>query len=228
MAKYTNRNYQNEAHLVVRYRWEFLRRNKKYQEDYRNKEKRPLGYWGRTYGLATAYDPAYAIDDLPKGIGARLFLEQDIRPLQAITLKNFRSEPINTKDIDCDDVVNDVALEKPEILEKISTLEILVDITRRKELICYEFNRLIYAWQKKVPFRIRLEKYGRYLRTFDLRRQKKTLQEIARIVYPEEYSKLLKDKIRSEKYAVLPLIEKVKNNLKACQGLINGDYKIIR
>ena len=52
--------------------------------------------------------------------------------------------------------------------------------------------------------------------------------KVVEFFYSLDIDRIFKYKVRSEKYAVQPITEKVKNNLKACQKLIEGGYKIIR
>lgn len=130
---------------------------------------------------------------------------------------NTDGEPLKPKDMP-DKISLEVDLQYPlEIIKPALEAQVSKFKNMRKHLGIDKYEQ-----------RTRYDKYENYLWIYDLHTQRKTLREIARIVYPEEYEKLLKYKSRSEKYAVLPVTEKVNNSLKACQKLIDGGYKIIR
>jgi hypothetical protein len=52
-----SRNGHNERH---RWRWEFLRRNPLYRDDWIERASHPRGYWLEQYGLRDPVDPATA------------------------------------------------------------------------------------------------------------------------------------------------------------------------
>jgi hypothetical protein len=60
---------------------------------------------------------------------------------------------------------------------------------------------------------------------YELRKERKSYREIAKKVFPKEYKSFTQYSDKHEDVA--PVIEKVKNNLFACQELVDGGYKII-
>ena len=117
----------------------------------------------------------------------------------------------------------------------LETMKVTINSNAPIKKIIKDMGWMIKSWYQfrnratdNTQKRLRLKKYETYLQIYDLRKQQKTYREIARIVYKDEYDKYTK--YTSKKYDIQPLTEKVKNNLKACRKLIDGDYdyKIIR
>lgn len=70
--------------------------------------------------------------------------------------------------------------------------------------------------------RNRYDNYDIYLQIYDLRKKRKTWREIAKVIYPSQYTFY-----SSSSSEIKPLTEKVKANYVACLRLIQGGYKEI-
>jgi hypothetical protein len=212
---------------IPKYRWEFLRRNKNYIRECSSGKKHKSKYWQKKYQIEFPYDPSIPFSSLkPKSVD-KFMLHADVKPLPSVMLKHLGIDRVNSKDFDRHDVVEQLLLEDPELPRNAVKLNIVVDITRRKEIIFEEFSQIISWLHKKVPSQTRFNEYDRYLKVYDLHKQGKNYREIAKAVYPKLCPKKTKDHVLN-KYDWDPIIEKVKKNLKACQALIDGGYQKIR
>ncbi len=241
-------------------RWEFIRRNKNYQIDYRKYKKaygaviKRLGaipkswqlkkqvYFLEKWGIEKAMDYNEGGESLEHSpIASESAVELCVQrennqnkyenPLTNELIPEYAKNDFNTSlnETNCRYIGRIVG---GKFVPFDFWIGLRINLSYPKERLKYEFKRVIdealTAVKKSlIDERVRSE-YRTYLQIYDLRKERKTYRQIAKIVYPDDYKKLVKYKCHSEKYAVAPVTEKVKNNLKACQKLIEGGYKIIR
>lgn len=220
MRKQNNADPKDYPFQIAKFRWEFLRRNKNYREDYQKKNTFRKAYWLKEYGVYPPYDPK---DDFPKEPNSStpgIFMFYDLLPAPSIVLKDINSKPIHHKEVMREqDVVlpylNELSVAK---LNQVSTLNLLVDITQRERLILSEFNKLICHWKKmrKTKNKSRFENYRQYLRIFDLKERGWSWTRLANKSHPNEAGGL--------DYAK----QKVMRDYKRCKKLIEGGYRQIK
>lgn len=224
MAKYTKKDYQKEACLIANYRWEFLRRNKKYRKDCANRSKFSAGHWQKKYGISFPYNPQDNFSKLPKKSASRFLFERAISPAPAVILNDIRDEPICDKDIDRQDVVEDILFKEADSLNSISVVNLLVDVTRRKEIILAELDKIISYWKKVRANKTRVifKKYDIYLMIYDWKENGCSWREIAR--------KLQKRNLEPgwNKADTENLRRHALRAYNQCKKLIDGGYRQIR
>jgi len=214
-AKSKSMNHMKDKRFCVNYyRWEFLRRNKKYQDEYRLLLRSPRGAFYEGYPREEKEsDNAYtnrlkkskiSTDNLelttrneylkknyeitrlldPNRPASQLF-EQELFSL-------FECFPV----LECQDSYDVKEVVKEDIPPGL--LFIRVDLGYPKRDIKTEFDILLDYKQRRYKikkfseeghwdYRAQFKLYDDYLKTWDLKDKGKTLREIAKICYPEEY-----------------------------------------
>jgi len=79
---------------IVKYKWEFLRRNKDYRTDYQNHQKYDRNYWLLTYDIKAPIDPGIDYCKMKKLTLKKLKLQFSVNysPTMALKEAEFFSE----------------------------------------------------------------------------------------------------------------------------------------
>ena len=220
----------NEAN-IVQYKWEFLRRNKNYIEDYSKRHElsgnylRRCEFWLKKYGITHPFNPAHSYDKLiksQKGLDKvyKVF-ESSIDSVPTIVVSNIFAEPLNFMSVDAqDDLLFNYDKEK---LKNIKTLQLEVNLLKKKEAIFKDFKSIILLWKEHIlnmpQTKTQWMMYDTYLKIYDLRHpckgRGKTFLKITEEVYPND----------DKRFYVIE--RKVYRNYKECKRLINGGYRYI-
>lgn len=237
-----------EYRKMIIYRWEFLRRNQNYVEDYKACINELKSIEGKQKDFAQELlrrlsnkNPMQLLGLIQKD--TTYFLSK--YDIFAILDPEIDPQKENEREIEwllvqCFHHQLAVEMLTDEYFQRTSDVEIAktrhlvfaIDTDANLENILYEVKNFVVAWKghrgrvmKKKESRVRFKKYDRYLKIYELHKGGKNYREIAKRVFSDDYKKLTKYSDKHEDVA--PLIEKVKNNLSACQDLIDGGYKII-
>ena len=218
--------------ICLKYRWEFLRRNKDYQNDYRQIVLKLNGadFFKDSYPEALRQKVSEILLkwDLLSPISPRLsfneLLESD-RKLKSIYIDSLA---VNEFAIDCSESPD--SLNQNDLYMKGSMLEMYVDMKFPKEKILDEFELLVDKWQKplkkmikKLPHtkpekRLQLNQYEKYLKVYDHYKKGMSMAKLAKKFYSNYIGLSGKD------YAE----RRVLRDLNGCLRLIHGGYKQIR
>ena len=204
---------------VLRYKWEFLRRNSKYQRDYKRRDRLQESYWLKKYGIGSPLDPSYVFNGVNiKAKDLHLF---DLNPLPAVTVVGFQDTPLNYKDFEKEFLIDTSDFDR----HKASVVVVKIDLRVKREKTIKEFKKKLTIWRKNCGV-LNLSKprfgcYKEYLDIFDLYASKKTFRKIAARVYSKLWTTTTTGSTKKD------IIRKVKENLVACKKLIDGGYKEI-
>lgn len=218
--------------LCLKYRWEFLRRNKEYQKDYayitgtlkvidiiRNKYPEPLV--SRVLKILTKWD---LLNPIPPKLPFTDLLKSDQK------LKSFHMDSLFVKDFAIDMYDSPDSLSPHKLYINGSMVKMYVDMKFPKEKILDEFELLVDRWQKplkkmikKLPNsdpekRLQISQYEKYLKVYDCHRKGISMAQLAKKFYPGYMESSGKD------YAE----RKVLRDINGCLRLIHGGYKQIR
>ncbi len=218
--------------LCLRYRWEFLRRNKEYQRDYvyitdtlkvtdiiRNKYPEPLVH--KVFKILSKWD---LLNPIPPQLPFCALLKNDKK------LKSFHIDSLSVKEFAIDLYDSPDSLSPEKLYINGSMVKMYVDMKFPKEKILDEFELLVDKWQKplkkmiKKVFRdepekrLQINQYEKYLKVYDGHRKGMSLAKLAKIFYPGYIESSGKD------YAE----RKVLRDINGCLRLIHGGYKQIR
>lgn len=203
---------------VMYYRWEFLRRWGKYQNDYKKKKKFPVDYWRKEYEIIDPVDPNTAY-----GFNSQAYMVPD----PAVLVVDCERKSMGYRDTLLETNLEVLLTENKVNMETINTLIVKVNLRQKRERVIEDFKKTLTSWRKACSAvqnkrsRHNLhDLYDIYLQIYDLHRKGYTYRDIAMIVYPNQYTP-------GNKYDFNRLKEKIKNNLQACKKLIQGGYKII-
>ena len=110
----------------------------------------------------------------------------------------------------------------------VSRITVHIDISQPTHEIIKAIKNILSKWKKiylkKHPTRVRMKEYDKYLEIYDLR--KKSRREIAKEVYKNEYNRLVNCNRNSCNF--MPVFQKISENLKAAEKIVEGGYKNIR
>ena len=218
--------------LCLRYRWEFLRRNKEYQRDYayitgtlkvvdiiRNKYPEPLVH--RVFKILSKWD---LLNPIPPQLPFSTLLKSDKK------LKSFHMDSLSVNDFAIDMYDSPDSLSPKDLYIKGSLVRIYVNMRFPKEKILDEFELLVDKWQKplkkmikkvfrdKPEKRLQLNQYDKYLKVYDHYKKGMSMAKLAKKFYPGYVESSGKN------YAE----RRVLRDLNGCLRLIHGGYKQIR
>ncbi len=220
MRKQNNADPKDYIFDIAKSRWEFLRRNKKYIEDYYRDGSFPRSYWIKKYGV---WPPLSPDDRFPKSFKACQnddVLFDEMSPIAPIVIRDIRNTPITGEDVAMGRELtsNHLKGKDKRTLRKALTLTLLVDVTHRERLILSEFKKLISFWKKirRTENRNRCEAYKQYLRVYDAKERGWSWAKLAQFFYPNDAG--------TTDYAK----QKVMRDYKRCVKLINGGYRQIK
>jgi len=218
--------------ICLKYRWEFLRRNKDYQNDYGHiilklngmdffKNSYPEALRQKVFEILLKWD---LLSPISPRLSFNELLESD-RKLKSIYIDSLA---VNEFAIDCTESPD--SLNQKDLYMKGSMLKMYVDMRFPKEKILDEFELLVDRWQKplkkmikKLPRatpekRLQLNQYEKYLKVYDHYKKGISMAKLAKKFYPGYVESSGKD------YAE----RKVLRDLNGCLRLIHGGYKQIR
>ena len=228
MSRLTKRGKQKKLKKLLRYKWEFIRRNKEYIADY-NKLRR----------LGRVLTPAYKLTSTGRSIYKKWYKQQCLilrkwgfapndpskpRIKVASSWMNMISEQHKQP------VVSHTLLlpSRRDRTDKVygltfglfDRIQITLDLCFPKEEMLDAIEDVISIYQDPRKTGISTKRtlesqYKQYLAIYDLRQRRTTWKKIALKTYPND-----KD-IDIDSY-----IKKVKRNYKACVDLINNHWKI--
>jgi hypothetical protein len=230
------------------YRWEFLRRNQEYISDYNDCISELKSIKGEQKDFAQDLLKRLLNNEIMSISG---LIQKDLTYFMshydiwgvlnpAFDPQQIDQETVNNRLISCFAHKLAVAMLTDEYflgrsdadIAKTRHLVLAVDADANIENIIEEVRSFVTVWKnkrsrviKKKRRRVRVEEYARYLKVYELRKERKSYREIAKKVFPKEYKSFTQYSDKHEDVA--PVIEKVKNNLFACQELVDGGYKII-
>jgi hypothetical protein len=219
--------------LCLRYRWEFLRRNKEYQSDYdyittklkvtdlfKKEPTDPVAQ--KVIEVLLKWD---LLAPIPPYLSFSALLKSDEK-LKSVYIESLA---VGEFAIDCSESPD--LLSPEDLYVKGSMVEMSVDMKFPKEKILDEFNLLVDIWQKqlkrmlkKIPKakkpakRLQIAQYERYLKIYDRHRKGMTFEKLAKQFYPAYIELPGKD------YAKRKVLRDINN----CLRLIHGGYKQIR
>jgi hypothetical protein len=149
VGKQNNTDPDNYSFSIAKLRWEFLRRHKKYNADYLSGKSFPNSHWFKKYGIYPPFDPSDNFPKSAKNLHGNIPIFHELSPISPIVIKDICNTPIIGKDAarEQDLISRRLNEENKEILQKVSTLTLLVDITHRERLILSEFKKLISYWR---------------------------------------------------------------------------------
>lgn len=222
----------NREKLCLKYRWEFLRRNKEYQKDYRYitinlkvadiiRNQYPKRLVDEALSILSKWD---LLNPIPPGLSFNDLLESDKK------LKSFHMDSLSVNDFAIDIYDSPDSLSPKDLYIKGSLVRIYVNMRFPKEKILDEFELLVDKWQKplkkmlkKLPHskpekRLQLNQYEKYLKVYDHYKKGISMAKLAKKFYPGYVESSGKD------YAE----RKVLRDLNGCLRLIHGGYKQIR
>jgi len=218
--------------LCLRYRWEFLRRNKEYQRDYaritvtlgvtdiiRNKYPEQLVH--KVLEILSKWD---LLNPIPPKLSFSALLKSDKK------LRSFHMDSLLVSGFAIDIYDSPDSLSPEKLYVNGSMVKLYVDMRYPKEKILDEFTLLVDNWQKrlrkmrkKLPFaepekRLQLNQYDKYLKVYDHHRKGMSMAKLAKKFYPGYIESSGKD------YAQ----RRVLRDINGCLRLIHGGYKQIR
>ena len=124
-----------------------------------------------------------------------------------------------------------------EEVKRQNFIRVEINLDVRKERLIPALEEIINKWQEerrrvinKKESRIRLRNYEEYLKVWDLHQQEKTIQEIARSVYPNQYKIPTSNSGKTESHYDLNenLLSKVRKQLEAAKEIIEGQFRKIK
>ena len=218
--------------LCLKYRWEFLRRNREYQKDYRYitinlkvadiiRNQYPKHLVDEALGVLSKWG---LLNPIPPGLSFSDLLEGDKK------LKSFHIDSLSVNDFAIDIYDSPDSLSQKDLYVKGSLVKMYVNMRFPKEKILDEFELLVDQWQKplkkmlkKLPHsksekRLQLKQYEKYLKVYDDYQKGMSMAKLAKKFY-SNYIRL-----SGKDYAE----RKVLRDLNACLRLIHGGYKQIR
>jgi len=229
MAKKTKKQINRSIQQAEVYKWEFLRRNKEYVSDYhkfckglKNKKKaltnkeyksQQQKLFQKKYGINKPIDPKISVRSITHDHLKRKL--KNVDPKRHFLHKMFFAPTVRSlfegqEPVKCLNQLKDKA--SPDNMTKMQNIiTISVDLGATKEIIMHHFKSIIDTW-KRTHSRKRLEEYKRYIQILDLKKEGKSIKQIAEIIFPgyeESY-----DRVRKE--------------VKAAQNLVNQSYQKIR
>ena len=218
--------------LCLKYRWEFLRRNKEYQKDYRYitinlkvadiiRNQYPKHLVNEALSILSKWD---LLNPIPPGLSFNALLESDKK------LKSFHMDSLFVNDFAIDMYDSPDSLSQKDLYIKGSLVRIYVNMRFPKEKILDEFELLVDKWQKplkkmmkkvfhdKPEKRLQINQYEKYLKVYDSHRKGMSMSQLAKKFYPGYIESSGKD------YAE----RKILRDINGCLRLIHGGYKQIR
>ncbi len=218
--------------LCLKYRWEFLRRNREYQKDYRYitinlkvadiiRNQYPKHLVNEALSILSKWD---LLNPIPPGLSFNALLESDKK------LKSFHMDSLSVNDFAIDMYDSPDSLSPKDLYIKGSLVRIYVNMRFPKEKILDEFELLVDKWQKplkkmmkkvfhdKPEKGLQLNQYEKYLKVYDHYKKGMSMTKLAKKFYPGYVESSGKD------YAE----RKVLRDLNGCLRLIHGGYKQIR
>ena len=218
--------------ICLKYRWEFLRRNKDYQNDYRHiiLKLNGMDFFKNSYPEALRQKVFEILLkwDLLSPIFPRLSFNELLKSDRKLKSIYIDSLAVNEFAIDCSESPD--SLNQKDLYIKGSMLKMYVDMRFPKEKILDEFELLVNRWQKplkkmikKLPRarpekRLQLNQYAKYLKVYDHYKKGMSMAKLAKKFYSNYIGLSGKD------YAE----RKVLRDLNGCLRLIHGGYKQIR
>ena len=218
--------------FCLKYRWEFLRRNREYQKDYRYitinlkvtdiiRNKYPKHLVDEALDVLSKWD---LLNPIPPGLSFNDLLKGDKK------LKSFHIDSLSVNDFAIDIYDSPDSLSQKDLYVKGSLVKMYVNMRFPKEKILDEFELLVDQWQKplkkmmkkvfrdKPQKRLQLNQYEKYLKVYDDYKRGMSMAKLAKKFYPGYIESSGKD------YAE----RKVLRDLNGCLRLIHGGYKQIR
>jgi hypothetical protein len=225
MSKKSKKELLGKRGYIIKYKWEFLRRNKKYNQDYLSRGKLSSDYWLKEYGISMSFDPKKKHSNLSRKSLERFLFEGSLDNVPTIVVKDVSTVPMNEGDENYqDEASNKLNFQGEEYASKVATLKLLVNVLKKKEDIVSRFERIISAVKDNIIKKPLLAKkaqwamYDTYLAVYDLRHPKsgkrRTFSQIARVVYPNDSD--LESSLR-----------KINRNYEEAKKLVEGGYRYI-
>lgn len=226
---------------VIKYKWEFLRRNPDYKKDYNNRHKfidskAPYlemlknRHFYKKYGIAFVFDPNLSYENLSKEINLKKgfdltkdIFEWALDAEPSIIIDGVSDVPVSKI---VDDLIEDSVRDEIEKIQmkNVVTLHMQVNLLRNETDLKNHFEKLIKFW-KKTTKSTQWAMFDTYLQIWDYRNPKRskklTFAKIAEKVYPQDSGKGIKSNILSAE-------RKVIRNYNSCESLIKGGYKHIQ
>ena len=218
--------------LCLKYRWEFLRRNREYQKDYFFiimklnvvdiiKNSYPHSLVKKALKILSKWD---LLNPIPPKLSFDALLRSDKK------LKSFYLDSLIVDELAIDCFENPDLLSTEELYVKASYLDMRIDMRFPKEKILDEFKFLVDNWQKRLKKamksfpnskpepRLQIDQYDRYLKVYDQHRKGVSFDKLAKKFYPNYVES------PGMNYAQL----KVQRDISSCLKLIHGGFKQIR
>lgn len=226
---------------LLGYKWEFLRRNYDYIEDYKLyknrsgllKNKAMLNHFEahicNKYGLREPYDPQIPFDfDLIKRTKAKKKLSKEVVLKDKAWEKNREILLNLMSELNTGVYCKTKSLSDKELKEQ-STIEIAVDLDVPKKKILQEVGRIVNEWQikraKVVPEKIgKLPKFSEfdiYIEAYHLSNEGWPWDKLAKKYFPKEVDEITDRATDSAR-------RKAKEYYDKCWELIYGGYRRIR
>lgn len=211
------------------YKWEFLRRNKEYQNEYDNftkakKNGKEVSWDNRSkYGLFAAdYRNKYPGLIKNDGVDEAVVFYSELKPSEVLRVNAWSKQSLADSRWNLSRLKfkamnpNDV----PK-LKKMKLLQLIVDIRYPKETLFKNFKTMVNFYKNfvtdiRIDKRKRFGEYDRYLAVYDLFEEGWSWDRLARKFYKADME-------RSSNYAR----KKVKRDYERCLKLIDGGYRQI-
>jgi len=232
---------QKQVDLLL-YRWEFLRRNKKYIKD--SKKVRNMC---EEYGKKGEDPPRIIFEPIFKKYGLYINIDPGLKLTpRKIRLKSYEGIDLIYSERGVQFCLPFSVLKGPNQIvvpfdnnygiRRINPFLPAKEIKKRFFLVALDLYAPDYRilndieewirWEKKkrkIRFRkqIRVNDFEKYLQIYDLREKKQSWPEIVKVVFLKQIG------TNTDRQALKPLIEKARANYKACKRFIESDYRFL-
>lgn len=218
--------------LCLKYRWEFLRRNKEYQKDFAYitgtlkvtdiiRNRYPDSLVHKVLNILVKWN---LLNPISPELPFNALIKSDKK------FKSFYLDSLVVNELAIDGSLDPDSLSREDLYVKGSMVELCVDMKFPKEKILDEFELLVDKWQKPLKKmikafpnsepekRLQVNQYEKYLKVYDAHRKGMSFAKLAKKFYSGYIESSGKD------YAE----RKVLRDINGCLRLIHGGYKQIR